>query len=223
MSEKLRVGIIGASGYTGSELARLLASHPRAELVLATASGERANVPLSDLFPSLRGVCDLQTEEIDLDDVARRCDFVFLALGHGKAFDLVPPLLQAGVKVCDLGADFRLRDINTYKQWYKLEHQAPEALAVAVYGLPEWKREEIKTAQLVANTGCYVATSVLAISPLVAADAIKAHSIIVDAASGVSGAGRSSFGVGTHFPKCMATSRLIISPRTVTHPKSSKL
>jgi N-acetyl-gamma-glutamyl-phosphate reductase len=201
MREKVKIGLIGASGYTGSELARLLAGHPHADLVVATASGERVGQRLSDLFPSLRGICDLQLEEIDIDGLASRCEIVVLALGHGKALEIAPQLLQRGLRVIDLGADFRLRDPKIYQQWYHLPHTAPDTLKEAVYGLPEWNREKIKTAKLVANPGCYPTSAILALAPLIATDAIKAHSIIVDSASGVSGAGRAAFGVGTHFPE----------------------
>jgi N-acetyl-gamma-glutamyl-phosphate reductase len=200
-ARKIKVGLIGASGYTGSELARLLAAHPGAELVAATASGERVGQKLSDLFPGLRSICDIELEEIDLNSLAARCDVVVLALGHGKALEIVPELLEKGVRVIDLGADFRLRDPEQYKQWYHLPHTATDALKTAIYGLPELFREQIKTAQLIANPGCYPTSAILALLPLIAADAIKAHSIIVDSASGVSGAGRASFGIGTHFPE----------------------
>ncbi len=198
---RVKVGLIGASGYTGSELARLLAAHPGADLVAATASGERVGMRLSELFPGLRGVCDIELELLNLPSLADRCEVVILALGHGKALEIAPELLKLGVKVIDLGADFRLRDAETYAQWYKLPHTAPDALKEAVYGLPELHREQIKTARLVANPGCYPTSAILALAPLIKADAIKAHSIIVDAASGVSGAGRAAFGVGTHFPE----------------------
>lgn len=201
MSEKVSVALIGASGYTGSELARLLANHPRAELTVATASGERVGQPLSDLFPSLRGVCDLKLVEVDLDEIADSCDVAVIALGHGKALEIAPQLLNRGVRVIDLGADFRLRDADIYREWYHLQHSAPELLREVVYGLPEWNREKIRTARLVANPGCYPTSAILALAPFIAADAIKAHSIIVNSASGVSGAGRASFGVGTHFPE----------------------
>jgi N-acetyl-gamma-glutamyl-phosphate reductase len=197
----LPVAVIGASSYTGAELARILALHPHAELRVATASGERAGVPLSQLFPHLRGVCDLETTELNIETLARECDFVFIALPHGKAIEVVPALLQAGLKVCDLGADFRLRDAAEYSVWYKLEHTAPELLQTAVYGLPEWNRAEIKDAQLVANPGCYPTSAILPLAALLAADVIEPHSIIVDTASGTSGAGRSSFGLGMHFPE----------------------
>ncbi|PQV62721.1 N-acetyl-gamma-glutamyl-phosphate reductase [Abditibacterium utsteinense] len=201
VKDKIKVGLIGASGYTGSELARLLSAHPNAELVAATASGERVGQKLSTLFPSLRGVCDLDLEALDLDSLAAKCEIVILALGHGKALEIAPALLQKGVRVIDLGADFRLRDAEIYKKWYHLTHTAPEALAEAVYGLPELFREEIKSAKLVANPGCYPTSAILALAPLITAEVIETHSIIVDSASGVSGAGRAAFGVGTHYPE----------------------
>lgn len=196
-----RVGIIGASGYTGTELARLLAGHPLAQLSCATASGERIGQKLSDLFPSLRSVCDLELEELNFDHLAEKCDVVVLAMGHGKALELAAPLLERGLKVIDLGADFRLRDPAVYRQWYHLEHSATEVLAEAIYGLVEWNRDKIRSARLVANPGCYPTSAILALAPFIETNSIKAHSIIVDSASGVSGAGRASFGVGTHFPE----------------------
>lgn len=200
MSEKVSVALVGASGYTGSELARLLANHPRAELKVATATGERAGQPLSDLFPSLRGVCDITLQEPNLDAIGA-CDVTIIALGHGKALELAPQLLERGTRVIDLGADYRLRDAKVYQEWYHLEHTAPDLLEKVVYGLPEWNREKIRTAKLVANPGCYPTSAILALAPFVAADAVKTHSIIVNSASGVSGAGRASFGMGTHFPE----------------------
>jgi N-acetyl-gamma-glutamyl-phosphate reductase len=197
MSEKISVALIGASGYGGAELARLLANHRFAELKIATASGERAGAKLSDLFPSLRGVCDLVCEELNLDKIAQ-CDFVFIALGHGKAMAIAPQLLERGLKVCDFGGDFRLRDASIYEKWYKTPHTARELLSQAVYGLPEWNRDKIKDAKLVANPGCYPTSAILALAPLVEANVIDDKSIIVDSASGTSGAGRSSFGLGLH-------------------------
>jgi N-acetyl-gamma-glutamyl-phosphate reductase len=200
-THNLRVAIIGASGYGGAELARILAVHPRAELTFASASAERAGSKLSDLFPHLRGICDIALEEVNLHEIAARADFVFIALGHGKAMELVPPLLERGLKVCDLGADFRLRDPKIYEQWYKLPHTATRVLEEAVYGLPEWNRDKIKGARLVANPGCYPTSAILAMSPFVAQNLVEPQSIIVDSASGTSGAGRSSFGVGMHHPE----------------------
>ncbi|HEX8550908.1 MAG TPA: N-acetyl-gamma-glutamyl-phosphate reductase [Abditibacteriaceae bacterium] len=194
----VRVGLVGASGYGGAELARLISAHPNATVTAATASGERAGQKLSDLFPSLRGICDVVLAPFDADTLAQSCDVVFFSLPHGKTFDMAPPLLERGVKVIDLGADFRLRDTDEYAQWYKLEHKEPELLAEAVYGLPEYNREKIKGARLVANPGCYPTASILALAPFVEANVIERNSIIVDAASGTSGAGRSSFGLGMH-------------------------
>ncbi len=194
-----RVGIIGASGYTGAELVRLLDSHPHAKVTLATASGERAGMPIGELFPSLRDVSDIVCEEYNLERISNECDFVFVALPHGKAMEYVPDLLQAGLKVCDLGADFRLREAAVFEEWYKHSHSAIDYLDQAIYGLPEWNREQIRAANLVANPGCYPTSAVLPLAPLLAADLIEAENIIVDSASGTSGAGRSSFSLGFHF------------------------
>jgi N-acetyl-gamma-glutamyl-phosphate reductase len=203
-TEKMPVAVIGASGYGGAELARLLASHPHARLVAATASGERAGARISDLFPSLRGVCDVVCEEFDAARIAESCRFAFIALPHGKAMEIVPQLLERNMKVCDIGADFRLRDTGVFEQWYKCPHTAPGVLKEAVYGLPEWNREKVKEARLVANPGCYPTSAILALSPLVARDIIDPRSIIVDSGSGTSGAGRSSFGLGMHHPEVQA-------------------
>lgn len=203
-TSNIRAAVVGASGYGGAELARLLAGHPGGQLAVATASGERTGQKLSDLYPSLREICDIELEEFDADSIAARCDVAFFALGHGKAFDLAPQLLERGVRIVDLGADFRLRDANEYRHWYKLEHGAPDTLAGAVYGLPEWHRAAIKSARLVANPGCYPTTASLALAPFVAAQVIDPATIIVDAASGTSGAGRASFGIGMHHPEVHA-------------------
>jgi len=200
----IRAAIIGASGYGGAELARLLAGHPGARLTVATASGERAGQKLSDMYPSLRGVCDIELEEFDAETIAARCEVAFFALGHGKAFELAPQLLERGVRIVDLGADFRLRDATEYHHWYKLEHRAPKLLKEAVYGLPEWHREAIKGARLVANPGCYPTAASLALAPFLAAQVVDPASVIVDAASGTSGAGRASFGLGMHHPEVHA-------------------
>ena len=198
-NQKLRVAIIGASGYTGAELARLLANHPHAEITLATASGARMGQPLSNLFPSLRNICDVICEEYNPDVVAAKADFVFIALGHGRALEIAPELLERGLKIVDLGADFRLRDTAQYEKWYKLSHNAPQVLATAIYGLPELHREKIKTAKLVANPGCYPTSAILALLPFVEQNLIESNDLIVDSASGASGAGRSSFGIDFHF------------------------
>jgi len=197
----VRVALVGASGYTGAELARLLAAHPQAQITAATASGERVGHKLSDLFPSLRAVCDIELEALDADALAEKSDIAFIALGHGKALEIAPALLDRGLKVIDLGADFRLRDAEAYTQWYKLEHTAPKYLRRAEYGLPELWREEIKSARLVANPGCYPTSAILALAPFVAQGLVEVDDLIVNSASGVSGAGRASFSVDYHFPE----------------------
>jgi N-acetyl-gamma-glutamyl-phosphate reductase len=165
----LRVAIIGASGYGGAELARILAVHPHAELTFASASAERAGAKLSDLFPHLRGICDIALEEVNLDEIVARADFVFIALGHGKAMELVPPLLERGLKVCDLGADFRLRDPHIYEQWYKLPHTATRVLEEAcIRPAGMESRENQRRATWSANPGCYPTSAILALSPFVA-------------------------------------------------------
>lgn len=195
----VRVALVGASGYTGAELARLLAGHAGAKITAATASGERVGHKLSDLFPSLRRVCDIELEAFDADALASRADVAFIALGHGKALEIAPVLLERGLKVIDLGADFRLRDSEAYAKWYKLAHTSPQVLERAVYGLPELWREEIKTAQLVANPGCYPTSAILALAPFVASGLVDETDLIVDSASGVSGAGRAGFSLDYHF------------------------
>ncbi len=185
----LKIGIVGATGYTGVELLRLLANHPNVEVVAITSRGE-AGVHIADYFPSLRGVYDLcfQTpEEADLT----QCDAVFFATPHGVAMRDAPALLKAGVKVIDLSADFRIKDIPTWEKWYGMPFTAAEALQEAVYGLPELNREQIQQARLVANPGCYPTCVSLPLIPLLKQGALLPDMpIIADCKSGVSGAGR---------------------------------
>ena len=185
----LSVGIVGASGYTGAELLRLLATHPEMRVAYATgdsSAGERA----AALYPSLAAAYpDLVFESYDpaaVDDL----DVVFLGLPHGASQAIVPELRKRVEVVVDLAADFRLKDAALYPQWYGEEHTCPDLLSEAAFGIPELFRDEIKGANLIAAAGCYVTTAALALAPLVRADAIEANGVIVDAASGVTGAGR---------------------------------
>lgn len=184
----ITVGIVGGTGYTGVELLRLLARHPHAELKVITSRGE-AGTPVAELFPNLRGLLDLSYSEPDLDRL-KACDVVFFATPHGVAMPMVPELLEAGVRVIDLGADFRVKDIPVWEQWYGIEHQCPEYVAEAVYGLPEMNREAIREARLVANPGCYPTAVSLGFLPLLEAGLIEASSLVANGASGASGAGR---------------------------------
>lgn len=183
----LKVGIVGGTGYTGVELIRLLAGHPYATLEVITSRGE-AGTPVDQYFPNLRGKVDLAFSEPD-NNVLRSCDIVF-ATPNGIAMRQVPELLESGVKVIDLAADFRLQDVNTWKQWYGEDHVCPEILAEAVYGLPELNRESIRSARLVANPGCYPTAVQLGFLPLLAKGLVDTQRLVADAKSGVSGAGR---------------------------------
>ncbi len=196
--DKLKVGIVGVSGYGGGELARLLAAHPEVELTYVT-SGTYAGQPLRAALPGITPGLELTCETFDPARCIDLCDFVFLAGEAGLAMKIAPPLLEVGKKIVDLSADFRLEDPAVYKEWYKAEHTAPHLLEDAVYGLPEINRIAIETAQLVANPGCHVTAAVLALAPLLDAKMVDAKSLIADSLSGVSGAGRSKFGLDYHF------------------------
>ena len=184
----IKAGIVGGTGYTGVELLRLLATHPAVELAVITSRGEKG-VKVSELFPNLRGRIELAFVEPD-DSVLKGCDVVFFATPNGTAMKSVPALLEAGVKVIDLAADFRLRRTGDWERWYGMPHACPELLAEAVYGLPEVNRESIRKARLVANPGCYPTAVQLGFLPLLEGGAIDPQSLIADAKSGVSGAGR---------------------------------
>lgn len=185
---KLRVAVLGASGYSGAELVRALLGHPGVELT-ALGGDSTAGKKLSALYPSLRGV-DLELEKLDAASLKGRVDFAFLCLPHVQSMALGAPLVRAGIKVVDLSGDFRLKDTALYEKFYKHAHSETELLKEAVYGLPELHAAEIKKARLVANPGCYTTTSILGVYPLLKAGKIKPNSIIIDAKSGVSGMGR---------------------------------
>ena len=186
----LRVGIIGVSGYTGVELARILAGHPHATVTLAT-SRQYEGKQLSEIYPNLRNCLDIQCTNPAQDAIADEADFFFTAVPHKTAMDIVPPLLEAGKKVVDLSADFRIRDIATYEQWYQ-KHTSSGYVEEAVYGLPELYRNKIKTARLVANPGCYPTSVNLGLAPLLRTNLIDPATVIIDSKSGTSGAGRSA-------------------------------
>lgn len=184
----IKVGVVGGTGYTGVELLRLLSRHPQVELVAITSRGE-AGMAVSDMFPSLRGRVDLKfvtPQEAALD----KCDAVFFATPNGIAMQQAADLVAAGVRVIDLAADFRIRDIAEWEKWYGMKHAAPELVAEAVYGLPETSREQIRKARVLANPGCYPTAVQLGFLPLVEAGAVDLSHLIADAKSGVSGAGR---------------------------------
>jgi len=184
----LKVAIVGASGYTGLELIRILHRHPGVAVTCLT-SEQSAGKRASDVFPSLRGGCDLMLESLDPLQVAEKADIIFTALPHKTAMGVVPTFLKLGKKVVDLSADYRLSDSSVYEKWYE-PHINPANLKKAVYGLPEIRRGKIKKAKLTANPGCYPTSIILGLAPLLKSGLIDMDSIIADSASGVSGAGR---------------------------------
>lgn len=184
----IKVGIVGGTGYTGVELLRLLSQHPEVELAAITSRGE-AGTPVADMFPSLRGrvtlrFCDPKDAPLD------RCDVVFFATPNGIAMQQAKALLDAGVRVIDLAADFRIKDVALWEKWYGMTHAAPGLVAEAVYGLPEMNRDAIRSARLVANPGCYPTAVQLGLLPLIEAGCVDLDHLIADCKSGVSGAGR---------------------------------
>ncbi len=184
----IKVGVVGGTGYTGVELLRLLSRHPEVELVAITSRGD-AGMPVADMFPSLRrrvGLKFVTPQEARLE----ACDAVFFATPNGIAMKQAAELVAAGVRVIDLAADFRIRDISEWQKWYGMEHAAPELVAEAVYGLPELNREQIRNARVLANPGCYPTAVQLGFLPLIEAGLVDTAHLIADAKSGVSGAGR---------------------------------
>src|SRR6516162_2732050 len=186
-----KVAILGGSGYTAAELIKILLRHPSAEIVAVTS--RQQDTPLvADLHPELTGRINLRCEPFNADRLrAKNVDCAFGCLPHGTSMQSLPALMERGMRVIDLSADYRLRDPNVYAQWYGESHADLAHLAQAVYGLPEIYGDEIPTAQLIANPGCYPQTAILGLAPLVAGRYLEPRSIVIDAKSGVSGAGRS--------------------------------
>jgi len=195
-----RVAILGATGYTGIELIRLLNDHPEIELIFAGSESQAGNA-LSDIHPQFRGREDLILNRMQVEKIPPAAEIIFCALPHGRSVQIVPELLENSFKVIDLSADFRLKRIDLYKQWYGYEHPFPALLGEAVYGLTELNKKAVSAGQLIANPGCYPTSIILALAPLMDNNLIEGDSIIVDAKSGVSGAGRAPK-QPFHFPEC---------------------
>lgn len=200
MADKVRVAVLGATGYSALELFKILLRHPHVEVVAATTRQE-GNPPLGSVHPILAKRLDIPCEDLTPAQVGARAECVFACLPHGVTTAAVPALLEAGCKVIDFSADYRLRDPEVYAQWYGEKHGDPGHLGEAVYGLPELNLEKIKTARLIANPGCYPTSAILALAPLLKAGLVDPKSIIVDSKSGVSGAGRTPK-LPFHFPEC---------------------
>ena len=185
---KTRIGIVGATGYTGVELLRLLLRHPEAE-VTALTSQKYAGLPIDQVFPSLQQNLSLKCEELAIGQISKKTDFIFTAVPHKTAMEVVPLFRREGKRVVDLSADFRLKDAAVYERWYQ-KHTAPDLLPESVYGLPELHRDRIRNAQIVGNPGCYPTGALIGLIPLVKKGLISLEGIVVDAKSGVTGAGR---------------------------------
>lgn len=190
----VRVGIIGASGYAGAELIRYLFLHKEVKITYLV-SDSNAGKPISDAFASFTGLDLPLCEKYDINELKKKCDVVFTARGNGGGMKVAREILETGIKMIDIPADFRLKDTEEFKKYYKIDHTEPEILKEAVYAVPELHKEEIKKARIIANPGCYATCSILSLAPLAKSNLIDLNSIIIDAKSGVSGAGRSKLTV----------------------------
>ncbi len=214
----IRAGVLGGTGYAGIEVVRLLIKHPEVTLC-RIVSQSYAGKKISEVYPSLMGICDLECSALDADDIAGSCDVVFTALPHGASKEVIPALYAKGLKVIDLSGDFRYNDPAVYEKWYEQPHSDPELLQEAVYGLCELHREEIKKARLIGNPGCYTTCSITALAPLVAAGVVDNKSLIIDAKSGVTGAGR-GLNLPNLFCECTETMKAY---KIATHRHTSEI
>ncbi len=213
------IGIIGVTGYTGSELLRILLNHDGVNVCYVT-SHSFAGKPLAEVHPHFTGISNLTCETFDVDEAAKKTSLVFCALPHGESMEVVSALYSAGLRVIDLSADFRLNSSEAYQKWYKREHRAVEELKHAVYGLPELYRDQTREARLVANPGCYPTSVLLALAPLARQEGmINWNSLVVDAKSGTSGAGRVPSPV-LHYPECTENFRAY---RVAVHQHSGEM
>lgn len=213
----IKAAVLGATGYAGIELVRILSSHPEVSLeILGSQSFD--GQPIADVYKNFAHVLDLNCEKLDLDRIAK-CDVAFTALPHGASKDVIPSLIEKGIKVIDLSGDFRYDDIKVYEEWYGQQHSSPELLAESVYGLPELHRDEVKNARLIGNPGCYTTCSILGAYPLLASGIGKHDNIIVDAKSGVTGAGR-GLGLAYHFCECTENTKAY---KVATHRHTSEI
>jgi len=185
----VNVGIVGATGYAGEELIKILLRHPGVKITYLSAKIDKP-IPISEIFGYLKGRLEIICELPDYKRMASLCELLFMALPHTVSMEMVPYLLKENLKIIDLSADYRLRDIKNYEKFYNVKHKSPQIIKEAVYGLPELYREKIKKAKLIANPGCYPTAGILGILPALIADLIETDSIIIDAKSGFTGAGR---------------------------------
>lgn len=213
----IKVAVLGATGYAGIELVRLLSNHPEVSIEVL-GSKSFAGQKISDVYQNFRHILDTECSETDIE-AAAKCDVAFTALPHGASKSVIPALIDAGLKVIDLSGDFRYDDVKVYEEWYKEPHSAPELLAESVYGLCELHRDKIASARLVGNPGCYTTCSILGAAPLLAAGAAEDKNIIIDAKSGVTGAGR-GLGLAYHFCECTENTKAY---KIATHRHTSEI
>lgn len=213
----IKTAVLGATGYAGIELVRILSGHPEASIEIL-GSQSFAGKPVSEVYENFAHVLETECEKLDLDRVAE-CDVAFTALPHGASKDVIPSLIERGLKVIDLSGDFRYDDVKVYEKWYKQEHSSPELLAESVYGLPELYRDKIKKARLIGNPGCYTTCSILGAYPLLNSGIGNSENIIVDAKSGVTGAGR-GIALPYHFCECTENTKAY---KVATHRHTSEI
>ena len=213
----IKAAVLGATGYAGIELVRLLTNHPDVSIeILGSQSFDGQNI--SDVYPNLKGVLDKKCEKVDIDAVAK-CDVAFTALPHGASKEVIPSIIEKGVKVIDLSGDFRYDDIEVYEKWYGQKHSSPELLKESVYGMPELYRDKIKGARLIGNPGCYTTCSILGAYPLLKSGIGSSENIIIDAKSGVTGAGR-GLSQQVHFCECTENMKAY---KVATHRHTSEI
>ena len=197
----IKIGVMGAAGYAGLGIIQILHNHPEAQILWVASEEAHAGKKLSDLRPSLYGICDLVCNSPDISGLIDKVDVIFMALPNGLAMKYAPAALAKGKKVIDISADYRIKDLKEYKKWYNIDHASPKLVEEAVYALPEINLEKIKKASLIANPGCYPTASILGTYPLLKFELVDKDSIVIDAKSGVSGAGAGLTEI-THFPEC---------------------
>ena len=213
----IKAAVLGATGYAGIELVRLLTNHPGVSIeILGSQSFDGQSI--SDVYPNFKGVLDKKCEKVDVDAVAK-CDVAFTALPHGASKEVIPSIIEKGVKVIDLSGDFRYDDIEVYEKWYGQKHSSPELLKESVYGMPELYRDKIKSARLIGNPGCYTTCSILGAYPLLKSGIGSSENIIIDAKSGVTGAGR-SLTQQIHFCECTENMKAY---KVATHRHTSEI
>ena len=217
MNIMIKTAVLGATGYAGVELVRLLSNHPEAQLEIL-GSQSFAGQKISDVYQNFNHILENECEEVDLDKV-EKCDVAFTALPHGASKTVIPAIIERGVKVIDLSGDFRYDDVRVYEKWYGEEHSSPELLSESVYGMPELHRDKIKSARLIGNPGCYTTCSILGAAPLVKSGIGSTKNIIIDAKSGVTGAGR-GLALQTHFCECTENSKAY---KIATHRHTSEI